>query len=193
MATPLVAGCAAILREVLAKHGNMTPSAALIKALIINGAVSLPGVPMEAQGFGRVNLKNSVAMVTAAMRGVDRPFSPSGFNEGNPLKQGEKFEFDIEIPSNPCQGTKGDFKVTLVYTDPPQGMLQNNLNLVVLGPDEKKRYGNGFEEDRYDEVNNVEQVVLREIPAGMIKMIVWAQKITAPSGEQPFALAWSLM
>jgi serine protease AprX len=193
MATPLVAGCAAILREVLAKHGSMTPSAALIKALIINGAVPLPGVPMEAQGFGRVNLKNSVAMATAAMHSGDRPLFPSSSNEGRPLKQGEKFEFDIEIPSNPGQGTKGDFKITLVYTDPPQGVLQNNLNLVVLGPDGKERHGNGFEEDRYDEVNNVEQVVLKEISAGIIKVIVWAQKITAPNGEQPFALAWSLM
>ena len=39
MATPLVAGCAAVLRETLNKRqGIPKPSAALIKALLINGA-----------------------------------------------------------------------------------------------------------------------------------------------------------
>ena len=63
MATPLVAGCAAVLRETLVKNGLAAPSAALIKALLINGADVLPGQynPSEAgespngnSGWGRV-------------------------------------------------------------------------------------------------------------------------------------------
>src|SRR5213075_2564941 len=66
MATPLVAGCAAVLRETLVKNGNPKPTAALIKALLINGAVEIAGQyhPSEAgpspnnnSGFGRVNLE----------------------------------------------------------------------------------------------------------------------------------------
>ena len=69
MATPLVAGCTAVLRETLVKNGISTPSAALVKALLINGAVELVGQysPSEAgpspnnnSGFGRVNLAGSV-------------------------------------------------------------------------------------------------------------------------------------
>ena len=43
MATPLVAGCVAVVRETLVKNGTTKPSAALIKSLLINGAVNLPG------------------------------------------------------------------------------------------------------------------------------------------------------
>lgn len=42
MATPLVAGCVAVVRETLVKNGMRDPSAALIKALLINGAINLP-------------------------------------------------------------------------------------------------------------------------------------------------------
>ena len=50
MATPLVAGCAAVIREALLAGGVSTPSAALVKALLINGAMSLPGAPGQGDG-----------------------------------------------------------------------------------------------------------------------------------------------
>jgi serine protease AprX len=53
MATPLVAGCVAVVREALIVGGTAKPSAALVKALLINGAIDL-GLPTSAQGFGRV-------------------------------------------------------------------------------------------------------------------------------------------
>jgi len=69
MATPFVAGCAAVVREWLRKKGIARPSAALVKALLINGADPLRGqyapsetgsVPNSHQGFGRVNLAASI-------------------------------------------------------------------------------------------------------------------------------------
>jgi subtilisin family serine protease len=50
MATPLVAGCAAVVREIWSKAWKKDPSAALVKALLINGAIELPRqhVPSEA-------------------------------------------------------------------------------------------------------------------------------------------------
>lgn len=69
MATPLVAGCAAVVREHIIKNHNHTPSAALVKALLINGASDLLGqyipseigvIPNIAEGFGRVNLQATV-------------------------------------------------------------------------------------------------------------------------------------
>ena len=67
MATPLVAGCAASVRAFLrTRRASSKPSAALIKAMLINGAAQLGGqyVPSEAglaannsQGFGRVDVQ----------------------------------------------------------------------------------------------------------------------------------------
>ena len=63
MATPLVAGCVAVIREVFEKQSVNDPPAALVKALLINGAVRLPGIPTAAQGFGRVHLQQSIDMM----------------------------------------------------------------------------------------------------------------------------------
>ena len=74
MATPLVAGGVAVLREFLrTKKGIAAPTAALLKASLIAGAQRLAGTaPANTlldihQGFGRVNLDRSVR------RGPSRP------------------------------------------------------------------------------------------------------------------------
>ncbi|MBX3001658.1 MAG: S8 family serine peptidase [Caldilineaceae bacterium] len=64
MATPLTAGGAALVREWLAKQRNISsPSAALMKALMIHGTQPLPGAsnaPNTQSGWGRVDLKNTL-------------------------------------------------------------------------------------------------------------------------------------
>ena len=63
MATPLTAGGAALTLEWLKETRNIpNPSGALQKAVLINGAVQLPGFqPFNTQsGFGRVDLKNTL-------------------------------------------------------------------------------------------------------------------------------------
>jgi serine protease AprX len=62
MATPLVAGCAAVLREALVKNGIAKPSAALMKALLINGSYAFHHAHSAKGGFGRVNLANSILL-----------------------------------------------------------------------------------------------------------------------------------
>jgi serine protease AprX len=75
MATPLVAGCAAVLREALTSRYHTYlppfPSAALIKALLINGADILEPItsnflPSNESGHGRVNIANAIAVVHGA-------------------------------------------------------------------------------------------------------------------------------
>ena len=65
MATPLVAGCAAVVREYFRKKHQLQPSAALVKAMLINGAQAMTGqyvpsetgsVPNRSEGFGRIDL-----------------------------------------------------------------------------------------------------------------------------------------
>lgn len=65
MATPLVAGCAAVVREYLAVERQITsPSAALVKAMLINGAQDLAGqyVPSEA-GESQTTPKASAELI----------------------------------------------------------------------------------------------------------------------------------
>jgi len=175
MATPLVAGCAAVLRETLVKNGIPTPPASLIKALVINGAVELTGQysPTEAgpspnnnSGFGRVNLLGSVIL--------PGPNPDAGFGDGGPLSQGEEDTFTVEIPrESPGNdsvanevptgvGTTGlgaTFKITLVWTDPPGALLQNDLDLIVRAADGSERHGNMGTSSGFDRVNNVEQIL----------------------------------
>lgn len=72
MATPLVAGCAAVLREALTSRYPTCPppfsSAALIKALLVNGGDILGPtgsnfVPSNESGHGRVNIANAIVVV----------------------------------------------------------------------------------------------------------------------------------
>jgi hypothetical protein len=69
MATPLVAGCAAVVRQFLLSQNPKSPSAALVKAMLINGAKPIHGQyappevgasPDNSQGFGRIDLAATV-------------------------------------------------------------------------------------------------------------------------------------
>jgi len=204
MATPLVAGCVAVLRETLVKSGVQTPSAALLKAMLINGAVAIPGqyVPSETgpspnsnSGFGRVNLSNSVISPNQA---------GCGYREGGALAQGASEELLIDIPnqrdfmeaqekSTSTAAFNGPvLKVTLVWTDPPGNMLQNDLDLIVISSDQTEKHGNMGDKAGFDRCNNVEQVEWMNIPDGKVKIIVRAYHIFKKTCPQPYALVWSI-
>jgi len=196
MATPLVAGCVAVLRETLVKNGTPNPPAALIKALLINGAVELPGQyhpseaglsPNNSSGWGRVDLAGSVI--------IPGPNSKAGFGLGGPLRQGEESTITVNIPGQAGAGgvnAQGlpTLKITLVWTDPPGALLQNDLDLIVKAADGKERHGNMGTGDGFDRRNNVEQVVWTNIPPGDAKIIIRAFHVT--QFPQPFAYAWRL-
>ncbi|KAF5254890.1 hypothetical protein FANTH_386 [Fusarium anthophilum] len=190
MATPLVAGCVAVLRETLEKDGITSPSAALIKALLVNGAVNT-GKKVESQGFGRVDLANSIIL-----KGIT---TNKGYLEGEVLDEDDKDEFietltlgDLLMPDGP-DSKAVTLKVTMVYSDLPGAALQNNINLQVTVGDGPSRFGNLG--DRPDDVNNVEQVILSDIPAERDTKITLS--VTAPrtmrGDKQAFALVWSVI
>jgi serine protease AprX len=206
MATPLVAGCAAVLRETLVKNGTPTPPASLIKALLINGAVELTGQysPSEAgpspnnnSGFGRVDLRGSVIL--------PGPNPDAGFGDGGPLRQGEEDTFTVEIPrESPGNdsvasavptgvGTTGlgaTYKITLVWTDPAGPNLQNDLDLIVKAADGSERHGNMGTSNGFDRVNNVEQILWSNMPPGEAQVTIRATRITR--FPQPYAYAWRI-
>jgi subtilisin family serine protease len=185
MATPLVAGCVALVREFLAKRPAgpiANPSAALVKALLINGAVDIPGqylpteagaVPNSNEGFGRVDM-NATIGAGATQLSVIR-------DEGQALDQGEEVSMSVTVPPGATL-----LKATLVWTDPAGEALQNDLDLVVKAGN-LERHGNmPLGSTVFDRINNVEQVVWTGIPAGTAEVVVSAFRITQAS--QSFAL-----
>lgn len=187
MACPLVAGGCALIRQAL-RTQKPDPSAALVKALLINGAVELKGqyLPSEAgpspnfsSGWGRVNLSESIAMATYAS---DDDETALGCMEGTALADGGSFSRTVDISS---EGKT--LKVTLVWTDLPGDLLQNDLALSVKVGD-VERQGNPTP----DRKNNVEQIVWSAIPAKKAIITVRVKHLVQIRGFQDYALAWKL-
>ncbi|KAK0709893.1 peptidase S8/S53 domain-containing protein [Lasiosphaeria miniovina] len=195
MSTPLVAGCVAVLRHVLVGAGVTDPSAALLKALLVNGATDL-GRPRSEQGFGRVDLAASV-VVKGKTAGKD-------FVEGQLLEEHGKDVFSTKFALGkylPAGQAAGTLKATMVYTDMPGEALQHQVSLVVEVLDDKGaktvRYGNAGDgaEQKKDMINTVEQVVWKNIPrAYEVTLTVELDGVIIHDhASQPFALVWSVL
>lgn len=182
MATPLVSGCAAVVRQFFQKVYQHKPSAALVKAMLINTAKNLRGqyrpseagaIPNIGEGFGRVNLQ------AAAAPAAEADFAY--WDESETLDTGEEKTFQLDV-----HGTGKALKVTLVWTDPPGESLQNDLDLIVVPPTGRERHGNLGTSSSFDRHNNVEQVIMSHVPAGTYVVKVRAFRVTEHS--QSFAL-----
>jgi PGF-pre-PGF domain-containing protein len=180
MATPIVAGTAALVRQYYMDiEGLPNPSAALIKATLINGAYDMTSGqdrPNYSQGWGRVDLENSIY--------PRYPQTISYFDNVKALNTTESWNVSYNIPHTP-----EPLRITLAWTDYPGGGaytngLVNNLDLVVIGP-EGTYYGNGA----LDSINNVEGVELASPAAGTYKIMVSGANV--PEGPQNFSLVIS--
>ncbi|KAJ6011673.1 hypothetical protein N7451_003085 [Penicillium sp. IBT 35674x] len=195
MATPLVAGCVAVLREMLIANGLPNPSAALIKALLINGAVDT-GKEREFQGFGRVNLARSMVIKGKT---PNRDFVEAEVEDGD-LK--DQFTMSFKMDRYTDDATPSStLKVTMVYIDVAGALLQNNLNLSasveIPGQDRRVRYGNMGEQENLhpapsDGVNTVEQIVWKGLEREATVTFTIAVGGTMMADVQPFALVWSV-
>jgi serine protease AprX len=67
-------------------------------------------------------------------------------------------------------------------------MLQSDLDLIVKAPDGTERYGNAGLSPAFDRLNNVEQVVWTNMPAGAATITIRAFRITW--FPQSYAYAW---
>lgn len=177
MATPLTAGAVGVIREYLRKKANIaSPSAALLKATLIAGAVTLNGAqrPNNDEGYGRVNL-DAVLAPSAPLRSL--------FHEGAGLATGSQMERILTL--GPASGR---LRVVLAYSDFPGPRLVNNLNLILTGPDGVNHLGNAAAGAiQFDAANNVEVIDIDVAPAGNWRVRVVASNVA--NGPQPFALA----
>jgi subtilisin family serine protease len=119
MATPLTAGASALVREWLGKErGVSNPSAALMKAVIMNGATQLPGetTPSNDTGSGRVDLKNTLSAHYAVM---------DDFVQG--LSTGQRVSYTVQIVATTAVGNL--IAITAASTDTVQAAAVETLHL----------------------------------------------------------------
>ncbi len=172
MSNPLVAGCAAVTREYLQAQGIAKPSAALIKAMLINGAADMVGqyipseagtIPSNSEGFGRVDLARTV-------NAVSQDEEVEFWDEDISLETGEEKTVVVSVAS-----TTPMLKVTLVWTDLPGETLQNDLDLIVRAANGQERHGNmAVASLEFDRINNIEQISWDNVPAGDVEIVVRA-------------------
>ncbi len=198
MASPAAAGAVALVRQYYMDgwyptgsadpKGAFTPSAALLKATLINSGHDMANatpIPSVCQGWGRVLLDDALQLPGDARKlfTVDDP----GFARG---ATGEDRVFNLSFDAGE------PFEVTLAWTDfpstPAAGThLVNDLDLTATGPG-GSYLGNVFAAGEStpggsaDRLNSVEQVLLLDPPAGDYTVTV--SSFNVPQGPQPFAL-----
>ena len=179
MATPVVSGSAALIRQYFedgyyptgsANQGHkMTPSGALVKAILINGAQALQGVDNyyhqtpsseydNHQNFGRISLADSLAL-----RGKNT--IKSLVYDRKVIRDGATHTYAVRIDLNGYgQCTSNKLSATLVWMDPPAvsqctECLINDLDLSIKKRGQGvKHYPNGRMSK--DDKNTVERIRL---------------------------------
>jgi hypothetical protein len=172
---------------VIKEEGIPKPTAALIKALLINSAKKLSGqyvpsevgpVPNNSEGFGRVDVASIVAQAGNGQLLLK--------DEKTKLDTGEDETTTVVIPMGVTK-----LKATLVWTDPGGAGLQNDLDLIVRVADGTERHGNQAPgSTAFDRTNNVEQVSWDNLSPGNVSIRVTAFR--AAQFPQPYALVVSL-
>jgi hypothetical protein len=231
MANPLTAGAAVLVRQYYVdgwhpNHSQTTntsanpangfsPSAALVKATLINGAWDMaPGqygtgstkeippnwdaghdLPNNAEGYGRVDLEHSLFPGSGWGDVAGRALEVHDVTPG--LSTGQNQTYTINVAGN-----QNPFIATLVWTDPYGAIsagteLVNNLDLQVTSPTGTTYYPNGVNRTSgsADTKNNVEQVKVTSPATGN-----WTVRVNGTSvpgngvggtTTQPFALVVS--
>jgi len=204
MASPGVVGYALLVREYFMEGwypsgtatpaDAFTPSAALVKAILVNSAVSIQWdnggnpitIPSAPQGWGRILLDNALQFV-----GDDRGLWVDEYAGGftSPTDPPVTYLLEMEDTGEP-------FKVTLAWTDYPSTPaatthLVNDLDLRIDGPD-GGFWGNNFKNSvsldhgSPDRVNNLEQVLIEDPKPGVYSIQVSPHAV--PSGPQDYSL-----
>ncbi len=199
MSTPITAGAVVLMREFFnSTLGLSSPSGALLKASLINGAVDLTpgqygpgnstvqeiqGRPDMHQGWGRINISNSLQPDNGNMTFLD---DKEGLWTGNDITS----YFQVKDSEN-------DLRITLAYADFPGALysskeLVNDLDLILIAPNGTEYYGNDWSSpfnDTFDRTNPIEGITIQSPAVGTWKLLISAYNI--PIGPQHFAVVVS--
>jgi serine protease AprX len=194
MSAPLVAGCAALVREYFVQAGIASPSAALLKAALINGTRWLSAAdsvadhadcPNYHQGFGCLDLRATIPHpATPALR--LEVLDPWQTPAQQFARTGQRFRFRFRV------GGTLPLRICLAWTDLPARGTQNSLAFMVQGPGNQRWVANTGLHGALtspDPDNNVQFVRLDSPPAGDYLLQLFAPNLLRP--PQDYALVVS--
>ena len=204
MATPAVAGNAAIIRQFFdddsfweatcnsaySKCGAFNPRGATVKAMLIHsgeamdeypggdteGEITLVTTPDFLQGFGRVSLQNVLPLSGTTVAGLDL------FVDEISMSSFKTTTYTVAVT-----GSASPLKATIAWMDPPASttaskLLIHDIDLKVIAPDGTTvYYGNEF---AGDEENNVEQVFIPSPTSGDYTVVLTSKSITYESTQK---------
>jgi subtilisin-like proprotein convertase family protein len=166
MAAADVSGALALIEDYFTNTMHLTPSPALLKAMLINGARSEGGYLLAItngvnfQGWGLPSLPNSLPLtnISQTINALNGSASPLFFVDQSPtnaLATGDSHTYTVTIDPNPNDYANYlQLQATLVWTDPPGDpaaaiKLVNSLELVITNLDDPSQvyYGNDIAPD----------------------------------------------
>lgn len=192
MAAPLVTGCAALVRQYYRDEGHDEPSAALLRATLVNSTRWLTAQdsvadhtqnPNYHQGFGALQM--AMAIPNPSNPWLRLAFMDTWKGPGTPLDStGDRRRHAFTVTGG------AELRICLVWTDPPGRSIQNTLGLIVETPlNPPKIVGNQDRPrplDRMDRTNNVQIVRIKNPPPGNYMAVVFARSLLRLS--QDYAL-----
>lgn len=188
MAAPIAAGCAALVREYYQRTRNHSPSAALVKATLINGTKRLAGqdatadhadLPNYHQGFGVLDMTRTVPDPQLP------PFKLEFLDEN-----AVRLRTTGDRHRRRFTADAGSLRITLAWTDPEGRSVQNSLALLLEHRGSRQKWiGNqkvplGIVTP--DPTNNVVVIRVENAAAGEYMVQVTAYNLAKP--PQDFAL-----
>ncbi|MCB9849033.1 MAG: S8 family serine peptidase [Phycisphaeraceae bacterium] len=202
MATPAISAMALLTRQwfmegyypsgVPSAGDAMTPSAALLKAMLINSAIDMsgePGYPSAREGWGRVLLDNALCFTGEALRTVVRDVRNA---DSGAMTTGQMAEHHAQVTDSGMP-----LRITMVFNDAPATVGAafapvNDLDLEVISPSGVIYKGNDFAGGvsttggPFDAINTVEQVHVTTPETGLWTVRVLATAVNM--GSQGYAL-----
>jgi hypothetical protein len=202
MATPAVGGLAVLVREYYVSgyypsgaaivQNSVSPSGALVKATIVNGAqdlTSVQGYPSNREGWGRVLGDASLYFAGDQRKMVVRDIRNVSLSA---LDTNEFYQFSVQV-----EPSSEPLRVTMSYHDVAAQVNAsltpvNNLDLIVTSPDGVVYRGNVFVNGYSatggagDPLNNTEQVHIAQPTPGVWHVLISATAVNASA--QGFAV-----
>jgi hypothetical protein len=203
MATPTIAAAGSLVRQYFEEGWHPSgarqaadvihPSGALVKAVLLNSAVDMtgiPGYPSPQEGWGRILLENALQFANdrRALLVLGDVRNASGLASG----VSDHLTFRVT-------GSDEPLKLTLAFTDPPGALMAasaavNDIDLQLISPDGQQYHGNMFNVEEGwsipggepDPINNVEAILIPEPEVGEWRVTVRGTKIR--QGTQGYAL-----
>ena len=203
MAAPAIAASAVLVRQYFSEGwypsgtrraaDARTPSGALVKAVLLNSATDItgmPGFPGEQEGWGRVKLDDAVFFAgdTRGLVVLADTWNARGLATG----VADHFTLNVASSSEPLE-------LTLVWTEPPAALLAaeaavNDLDLTLTSPSGPRYRGNNFDSEigesvpggAPDPINNVEVVRIANPPVGEWRVSVSGTAVR--QSQQGYAL-----